>query len=343
MDIKEIKDKEKWENFISTNSPESFFQSWEWGEIIKRQNPISLGMEIKQNLFRLGIYDSNTLNGIAQVHKVEAKRGNFLHIRHGPIFTQISQKSYSCLLKYLEDFCRKNSISFVRISPLLQNNDTNNTFLQNFGFRDAPIHRMDGEICWVLDINRSEAEILSGMRKTTRYLIKQAQNLGVKIIKSSDISDLNGFLDLYHKTAKRQNFVMHKGISEEFKQLRTNDQIVLFKGYYRDELLASALIVFYNDQAIYHHSASIQQKIPVNYLLQWEAIKEAKKRNKKLYNFWGIAPDGNPRHPWIGLTLFKKGFGGRVVEYIHAKDKPFSIKYFKAFFIESIRKVKKGY
>jgi lipid II:glycine glycyltransferase (peptidoglycan interpeptide bridge formation enzyme) len=107
--------------------------------------------------------------------------------------------------------------------------------------------------------------------------------------------------------------------------------------------LSAALIIFYNYQAIYHHSASIEQKIPVNYLLQWEIIKEAKKRGKKIYNMWGICPEDKRRHPWKGLTLFKKGFGGRIVEYLHAQDYPLSSFYCTTYIIECLRKYIKGY
>ena len=81
MEINEITDKGQWEDFLSSNSPASFFQSWQWGEVIKTQS--SPGKI--QNLWRFGIYDEKKLAGIAQVHKVIAKRGNFFHLRHGPI------------------------------------------------------------------------------------------------------------------------------------------------------------------------------------------------------------------------------------------------------------------
>ena len=34
------------------------------------------------------------------------------------------------------------------------------------------------------------------------------------------------------------------------------------------------------------------------------------------HDLWGIAPaDAGPEHPWYGVGLFKKGFGGRAVRW----------------------------
>jgi len=333
MKINEIKDKKTWEEFIQIYSPQSLFQSWNWGEAVKEA----------QSLWRVGVYDKDNLVGIAQVVKVVARRGTFLHIRHGPILKEWNSRCVNFLLDYLEELSSKEKAGFIRISPLIENSETNKSFLRNFGFKDAQIHRMDGEVCWVLDLEGDEEVLLSNMRKTTRYLIKQAQKLGVEIKKCKTVDDLKEFLSLYRETALRQHFVQHQGIVEEFKEFIKDDQILLLKGYYQKKLLAAALIVFYNHQAIYHHSASVEQKIPVNYLLQWEAIKEAKKRGEKVYNFWGIAPEGNSRHPWLGLTLFKRGFGGRIIEYMHAKDLPLSYLYCTTYIVEWVRKIWKGY
>ena len=78
-------------------------------------------------------------------------------------------------------------------------------------------------------------------------------------------------------------------------------------------------------------------------MLQWEVIKEAKNRGKSVYNLWGITPAGKKRHPWKGLTVFKTGFGGQVIEYLHAKDYSLSPRYYLTYGIEWLRKVSKGY
>ena len=115
MEVKEIEDKNIWEKFISENSPQSLFQSWNWGEVVKRI----------QNLWRLGIFDNEKLVGIAQVNKVIAKKGNFLHIRHGPIFSSLNKKHLNFLLDYLKTLNTKEKTIFLRISPLIANTPEN--------------------------------------------------------------------------------------------------------------------------------------------------------------------------------------------------------------------------
>ena len=90
-------------------------------------------------------------------------------------------------------------------------------------------------------------------------------------------------------------------------------------------------------------------RVPVSYLIQWEAIKEAAKRGCKKYNFWGIAPDiheksdiKKSKHPWAGLSLFKMGFGGERKDYVKTQDMPCSFLYAITYIIEKIRKKKRG-
>ena len=172
---------------------------------------------------------------------------------------------------------------------------------------------MDAEYCWVLDIDKSEDELLAAMRKTTRYEIRHAQKLGIgNTFNDQRISNIGEFLfALYDETSKRHGFVRHQGIEEEFEVFAAEKKSSIVFRSMITKTIAGAIILFYGNQAIYHHGASLTGKIPASYLIQWEAIREAKKRGFKLYNFWGIAPDDNPNHPWRGITLFKKGFGGR--------------------------------
>ncbi len=331
--IKPISNKHLWEKYNLSSPFPSLFQSWNMGEALKKQ-----GCQV----VRLGLYQEKQLRGIAQVVKVEARRGNFLHIRGGPILNNIENLTY--FLPLIRNYFKKENVWFLRISPLILKSDNKaNHFLQKLGFQDAPIPFLDAEATWLLDITKDEQTLLSQMRKTTRYLIKKAQKMGVVVTLSQEQASLNDLLYLYKIMVKEKGIIPHQGIAEEFQEMVKDDQAVIIRGYYGEKLLGAALIIFYADEAIYHHSAFLRtpKNVPVSYLLQWRAILEAKRRKKKKYNFWGIEPTQNPHHPWYGLTLFKMGFGGYQRQFIRAKDLPFSSFYYFTKLIESLRRIKR--
>lgn len=323
-----------WDDFILQYAPSALFQSWLWG---------SVGEKMRQKFWRFGLYDKQTLVGVFAVLAVPARRGTFLHVRHGPVFSTQKREYWKEFVHFAKALAQKEGAWFVRVSPLIDDSRENRLFLRSFGMMPSAIHAMDAELSWVLAIDKPKDALLANMRKTTRYEIRQAEKIGVEITRSVKTEDLATFLHLYEVTSSRQGFVPHQGISEEFEVFAAHDKAVLFLGKYAGAVLAGAIVLFYGKEAIYHHGASIMSKIPASYLIQWQAILEAKKRGMNVYNFWGIAPEEKLNHPWRGLTLFKKGFGGQEVKYIHAHDLPISPLYPIPRAIETIRRIRKGY
>lgn len=331
--LKIIENKKIWEDFLLKQSYQPFFQSWNWGEIQEK-----LGHKIT----KIGIYKDNKLIGICLVIEIKAKRGNYLHLRHGPLLANF-RRNLTGFLRELKELAGEN-IDFIRMSaPLDETFDSR--FLKKLGFRPSPIHNMDAENAWVLDLGKSEDELLRQMRKTTRYLIKKGEKSGLEVIRGNDKKDIKEFLKLYKKTATKHGFVPHRGIEEEFSVFRKDNQVELFLVKFKKRVISGAIVIYYGNQAIYHHGATDPkfEHLSPSYLVQWEAIKEAKRRNKKVYNFWGVVPPDKPNHPWQGLTLFKMGFGGRRINFIHSQDLPLKSSYWRTFLIESIIRMQKGY
>ncbi len=336
LNIQEINDKKQWEEFLV--SPEisyfPFFQSWNWGEVQKK-----LGFTI----FRQGLFDGSKLVGVCQVVDIPAKRGHYLHLRHGPVL--LKTECCDVLIHQNKQLARQREASFIRMSPLVIEDAYSPGFFKKRGAIKAPIHNMDAQVCWVLDITKSEEEILKGMRKTHRYLVKKSQTMNISISRATIDTDVNQFLKFYNDFSHRKGFVAHSGVKEEYEEFKKDNQVVLFMAEYEKKLISAAMIAFVGNTAIYRHSASdsAHRDIPASYLIQWEAIKEAKKRGKSIYNFWGISPTENKNHPWYGLSLFKTGFGGEKVEFVPAYDFPLNLKYWKAHGIDLFTKWKKGY
>lgn len=336
QEIRLIEDKTIWENFISELQPHTFLHSWEWGEFNLRQN---------SKVWRLGIYTDQTLVGVALVTKIEARRGSFLFCPHGPLFRDSNQEFLKPLISYLKSMAIQEGVSFVRISPLLVKTEANERLYKNLGFRHAPTH-MHSELVWMLDIRPTEEELLAQMRKTTRYSIRKALSDGVEVFFSSDANDVDKFYSIYLDTVQRQHFspFSQRYIKEEFESFVSSNKAVILFARYQNDIISTAIVIFDNSSAFYHHGATNLKysKIPAAYLLQWEAIREAKRRGCLYYNFWGIAPEDQPNHPWSGLTMFKKGFGGFSEEYVHAQDLVLNPKYWLTFAVERVRRLKRG-
>lgn len=334
--IAEIKEKSAWEKFNTSLQFPAFFQSWDWGEVQKSE-----GVEV----LRFGLFEEKKHVGIFQVFNRLARRGHFLHLRHGPVIPSWKREWMGKIVSFLKDLAKTKNASFIRISPLIPYTSEGFLILKNLSFRDAPIHNVDAENRWVLGLAGSVDTIKKNMRKTTRYLIRKAQASDIEIECSTKERDLKEFLRAYKETADLKHFIPHVSIVEEFRQFSEQKKAWIYFARQNKKLLSSAIIIQYAREAMYRHGATTQlgRKTPASYLLQWRAICDAKKRGAAYYNFLGVASDNNPKNPWYGLSQFKKGFGGEQVNFIHAMDLPVSPKYWLSFAIDYLTTKRKGY
>jgi lipid II:glycine glycyltransferase (peptidoglycan interpeptide bridge formation enzyme) len=344
MNVEEIKDKKEWENFLSLITEKTFLQSWNWGEFQTKQG---------HKVWRLGLKNGTKLLATALVSKIKAKRGTYLLIQHGPMILEDidNTKKFEILEIFLKEIAKignQEKASFIRINPLWERNENNGQVFQQLGLRKAPMHANAYEATWKLDIRPTEEELLKQMRKTTRYLIRQAEkNLDISFEMSESADSLPSYQILNQAVAERQHFVpfSDRYIQNEFEAFIKDKQVALFFGKYKNEIAAGALIIFWQGIGFYHQAASLQKfsKFSIPYLLQWEIIKEAKRRGCFLYDFWGyVDPQKEPSHPWAGPTLFKMGFGGNVKQYMQTQDYILSPLYWFTYLLEQIRRKKRN-
>jgi len=327
-----ITSKKVWEKFLLGQNPQTFLQTWDWGEVNELEG---------SKIFRLGFYKDKKLVGIALLIEERAKRGPHILIPAGPILDWKDKKLVSCFTRSIREIAIKEGCWFVRVRPELLSNTENLDLFRKLGFISAPMH-LHAENTWILDISKPESELLSAMRKTTRYLVKKGEKSELKVEISGDSTLASTLFDLQKETAKRHKFVgfSEKLFKDEIEIFSKDNMAQVFLCKDGDEVLAIAIIIFYGDTAYYHFSASVSghNDLPFSYLLQWEVIKEAKKRGVKYYNFWGISPANSPKHRFAGVTLFKTGFGGYRVDWLHAHDFAVSPLYYLTYAFESARR-----
>ncbi len=327
---------------ISTKEAQLFWESFSGVKTFLQGEKFSVFREkIGEKNFRLGAFYGEKLVGTLQCQKIMARRGTFLHVAHGPLILSAHiDEVLPALLKELKKLGKKERCDFIRVSPLLP--ELTEEVFRKLNFIPAPLH-INPDRTWVLNLEQEEGEILKNMRKSTRYEVRKGEKSGIKLSVGNKPEDLQKFWKLHEQTAARQKFTPFSRKSTEIEIDVFGDDCQIFTAQHDRKNIASSVILFDSHAGYYHQGASVLSKIPGAHTTLWAAIKEAKSRGCKEFNFWGVSPSEKNNHPWAGLSRFKRGFGGDERKYLRAQDLPLTGKYWLNFVVEKLRRWKRHY
>jgi len=309
MDLRPITEKQKSQfNKLATH----VIQSWEWGQFRK-----SLGIPV----LRYGLYQSSTLKTAFQLtlHHVPYTNKYVGYLPKGPF----PEKE---LAEALKKIGQENNCAFIKIEPDVQI-DNGQLTIDNSFYKSPKL--LFTKYNFILDITKSEEELLKAMHPKTRYNIRVAQKHGVKILESTKDSDFEIYLKLYFETTKRQGYHGHNKEYHRrvWKTLKDAGMARLLIAYYQlpttNYPLTAWMLLNFKDTLYYPYggSSKIHPEVMANNLIAWEAIKLGKKLGLKKFDMWGaLGPNSNPSDPWYGFHKFKMGYGGKLVEYIGTYD-----------------------
>lgn len=175
----------------------------------------------------------------------------------------------------------------------------------------------------ILDLMQSEEDLLKKMRRQTRYEVRQAVKKGVQVDWGNSEELYREFHNVQHETALRQHFVPPNLVTllAERQGFGQNARIYVARDA-KEQPIAYGLIFWSGKEGEYFEAAStdLNRKLPGSYAIIWQAMQDLKGLGLERFNLWGIAPPGETKHRYSGVTTFKTGFGGEVVEYLPAQD-----------------------
>lgn len=331
--ILKFEEEKFWDEFVNNHPLTSIHQSSLWGRFqAKIPSRGKYWIIVLQK-----ITASSILAGTLLIRHALPKGYCWLYAPRGPLLDYENEKAANeqmkMLLKEIEKIAKEEKAVFLRIDPLIENTTKFSGFKTTpYGFQ--PQHTL------VLDLKKSEEELLKEMKPKGRYNIKIAEQKGVQIREVNDPNsktfnhDLDAFYDLISETTQRDNFSGHdKNFYKNFlKTLAPEKKATLYLADYNGKVIAGILMTFFGKTATYYYGASGNEdrNVMAPYLLQWHAIKEAKKNGFEVYDFFGIAPSQNEpaqlkndAHPWQGVTDFKRKFGGHDQNFAPAQEYPF--------------------
>lgn len=313
--VKTVENQTEWDEFVTAHQDANFLQSWDFYEFY-----FSRGFDI----VRRGIYDENgQLVGVYAGEVEPAKRGRHLAVAGGPIFDWTNQEVKNLIFSDMRQQAKKLKCTFVRVRPQLQNTPENAKIFQQLGFCKAPMY-LSVEFAGVLNLENSEEEILKNMRQRLRRALRKAEKNQIIIEKTSEPKAIHDFYQIELQTAKRHDFYAFSEdfLTKQFAAFAKNDEAVLYIAKLGDEILAENFMIFYGNEASYHYgvSSELGTKYSGAPLLHMEAMRDARKRGIKRYNFWGIVDENDTKHRFYGVSVFKRGFGVEELKYLEARD-----------------------
>ncbi|MFZ2299778.1 MAG: peptidoglycan bridge formation glycyltransferase FemA/FemB family protein [Candidatus Moraniibacteriota bacterium] len=259
--------------------------------------------------------DGFSANGI--IHELPIV-GAYLYVPRGPIISQQlteNKKRFVGKIQALAGLAKEKRAKWVRIEP--ETEELLERIRQAVPYKvvKAPHDTQPREV-FVVDISRSEEELLAAMKPKTRYNIRLAEKKGVRVFETREGKYEQAFLDLMRRTADRKEITPHpRGYYETFLTAFPESVCQLFVAEYDGQVLAANLLMVSGTTATYLHGGSSgeHRETMAPYLLQWEQMRYAKAHECLRYDFGGIrttAESSKLQAPssWDGITRFKVGF-----------------------------------
>lgn len=242
---------------------------------------------------------------------------NYLYIPYGPELdldeaTDGLRNDVTKFTRHLRSLAREQGSMFVRIEPM---HDIVIELLIRNGVKLRRSRRsVQPRGTVVLDLTKTSDQMMDALHHKHRYNINLAERKGITIDESRD-SDI--FWKLLQKTAEHDDFSTHghlyyKKLLNSFADPNGAIQTKLFLAYQGGKPIAGVIMLEHAKTVYYLHGALDREyrSLMAPHLLHWQLINRYKQTGYHWYDLWGI--DANA---WPGVTRFKLGFGGQVIEY----------------------------
>lgn len=280
----------------------TFLQSWEWGKLQERLGrsvcliPEARSLLISMPL-RLGL--------------------RYEYAPHGPAGRLLSGE----VLHKLSEHTRGTKTIFLRIEPRVAQSPQATGTLMHAGFRKAP--DVQPSETRIVDLTRSEEELLGKMEHDTRYAIRAAEKRGVTVEQVGGEMKRGAFAkfwELFEATNARHGLHAYdKGYYEAVADLKGDCFTEIFLAKREGETIAGSIVAYFGDTAYYLYAASRAGygKYNAPSLMLWEIIRAARARGYASLDLWGTS---ETKKEWKGVTAFKKSFGGTLVKFVGTWD-----------------------
>lgn len=326
---KDITEQEKNEfNKLATHP----LQAYEWGEFRKKTGV---------TVVRKGLFEKNKLVQTIQltIHKIPRTPWTIGYFPKGkqPTTEAIEElkkigNQHNCVFIQLEPNVVRHSGEARSADtgiPSKIEQDSGQARMTELGLISSA-HPLFTKYTFLLDLTKSEDELLKNMHSKTRYNIRVAQKHEVTVQEESTPDAFQAYLKLTEETTNRQGFFAHtplyhrlmwKTLQADVEKNTLSAHLLIAR--FQNKPLTAWIVFVFHDSLYYPYGASSSEnrEAMASNLMMWEAIKYGKKLGLKHFDMWGsMGENPDPKDPWYGFHRFKQGYGPTLIEFIGSYD-----------------------
>ena len=313
-----------WQELLAASASGDFLHDLAWADVAAFDG---------QPQRRYVLTEDGDVVGIVAAQVRPLMRGrSFWYVPHGPVLDYADPRAperVRALVTGLRIAGSEHGAIAVKLEPRLAADDAALSAFDGRGLRRLDETLQVGQTR-IVELSDDEA-MLAGFDKDTRYGVRRAEREGVAVTVTGDAADAEA-IDALHalvgETQRRAGFPMPPlgRYRTAWRGLAGAGRAAILEARREGELLASGMVVIEGGRSFYLFSGSRREergepKRYASYALQWAMMRHARDRGVRRHDLWGIAPaDAGPDHPWHGVGLFKKGFGGSEVRWAGSWD-----------------------
>lgn len=292
--------KEEWDDYVLEADGHPL-QLWEWGEVKAAHGWKATRIFIRKN---------DEIIGAAQllIKKLPKPFKSLVYVPRGPV---CETKSKEEVLEEIALYA-KSEIGAVAVTIEPDWEDMPNISGWQKSANNVLLART-----LILDLQKSEEELLADMTKKTRQYIRKSGSEAIEIRKVKR-EEVGACLDIYKDTAKRAGFSLHNDeyYYDIFDML--GDFSPVYAAFSAGKPVAFLWLAISEKTAfeLYGGVNEEGQNLRANYALKWHAITTMQKWGLERYDMNGLLNDG--------VSTFKQGFASHEDMLVGTYDKPLS-------------------
>lgn len=303
--LRQCQDKQEWDDYVLEHRGHPL-QLWGWGDLKSGHG---------WSTDRLFLRDKEgDISGAVQllIRRLPWPFRSLAYVPRGPV---VDEENRGLLLEKLVQYVNK---TYHSVSLTIEPDATE--YSTPKGWNESK-NRILPSRTIILDLDKSETELMNDMVKKTRQYIRKSASEAITIKNVRNRDDLDKCLAIYRETSKRANFNLHdeQYYYDVFSKL--GDHSPIFAAYVDNQPIAFLWLAISADTSyeLYGGMNDLGQQLRSNYALKWHAIRKCKEWGLTRYDFGGLIEGG--------VTTFKMGWASEETKLVGTFDYPLSVFY----------------